>query len=81
MTITQELTFLVEQTGQPEETLLSRALHVGMSTLYRDAIEQMFIDGQIDREEALSVLGRERLAEIEYTMSALAADVKRGLGL
>jgi len=81
MTITQELTFLVEQTGQPEEALLSRALHVGMSALYRDAVEQMYIDGQIDREDALSVLGRERLAEIEYAMSALAADVRRGLGL
>lgn len=81
MTIAQELTFLVEQTGQAEEVLLTRALHVGIDLLYREAIEQGYIDGQIRRDKALDALGRERLAEIDYAMSALAADVKRGLAL
>lgn len=81
MTIAQELTFLVEQTGQAEEVLLTRALHVGIDLLYREAIEQSYIDGEIGRERALDALGNERLAEIDYAMSALAVDVKRGLTL
>ena len=77
----RELTFLTEHTGQDEVTLLARALRLGLETLYRQAVEQAFIDGEITREEAIAVLGRERVEEIEYAKQALAQDIARGLAL
>ncbi len=77
----RELTFLTEYTGQDEAALLARALRLGLEMLYRQAVEQAFIDGEITREEAIAVLGRERVEEIEYTKQALAQDIARGLAL
>ena len=77
----RELTFLTEHTSQDEVTLLARALRLGLEMLYRQAVEQAFIDGEITREEAIAVLGRERLEEIEYSKQALAQDIARGLVL
>ena len=64
--ITQALTFLTRQTGQEELTLLRDALHVGLNVLYERAVEQAFIEEGIARDEAIAVLGRERVEEIEY---------------
>jgi hypothetical protein len=77
----RELAFLTEYTGQDEVTLLARALHLGLDVLYREAIEQAFIDETVTREEAMATLGRERVEEIEYARQALAQDVARGLHL
>lgn len=77
----RELAFLTEHTGQDEATLLARALRLGLDVLYRQAMEQAFIDGAVAREEAIAVLGRERVEEIEYAKQALVQDVARGLDL
>ena len=79
--IVQELTFLTQQTGQDEATLLTQALHLGLQLLYRQAVEQAFIDETLPREEAVVTLGIERVEEIEYAKQALAQDVAQGLGL
>ncbi len=79
--IAEELDFLIQQTGQDELTLLSRAMRLGLSLLYRQAVEQAFIDGVLTRAEAMNALGVQRVAEIEYARQALAQDVRRGLEL
>ena len=77
----QELRFLVEWTGQDEETILARALRLGLDMMYREVVEQAFIEGAISRDEAVAVLGLERVEEIEYARQALAEDIRRGLEL
>ncbi len=77
--VTKELSFLTRQTGQDELTLLSRALHIGLEVLYRQAVEQALIDEEITKEEAASALGSERVDDIEYAKRALVQDVVRGL--
>jgi len=77
--IVGELSFLRQRTGQDEATLLARALRLGLTLLHRQIVEQGFIDGSVTRDEAITVLGRERVQEIEYAKRALAQDVTRGL--
>ncbi|GIV80188.1 MAG: hypothetical protein KatS3mg050_4582 [Litorilinea sp.] len=77
----RELAFLTERTGQDETTLLVRALRLGLEILYRQAVEQAFINGEISREEAIASLGLERVEELEYAKRALAQDIARGLSL
>jgi hypothetical protein len=79
--IAQELEFLMQRTGQDELTLLSQAMRLGLGLLYGQTAEQAFIDDVLTRDEAVTALGPQRVAEIEYAKQALAQDVRRGLGL
>jgi hypothetical protein len=79
--IAREITFLAQRTGQDEATLLAKALRLGLTLLHRQIVEQGFIDGSVTRDEAITVLGRERVQEIEYAKRALAQDVSRVVGL
>jgi len=79
--IIEKLAFVTRQTGQDEITLLSRALRLGLNLLYHQSIEQAFIDGTMPHQQAVAILGTERVKEIEYAKQALAQDVDRGLDL
>ena len=79
--IADELTFLRQQTGQDEITILIKALHLGLNALYRQTVEQLFIDGALSREKALRILGMERINDLEYAQQALAQDITQGLNL
>ena len=79
--IAEELTFLQEQTGQDETTILIHALHLGLETLYRQHVEQLFIEGTFSREKAIEILGTERVVDLEYAQRALEQDVMQGLNL
>jgi len=77
--IVRELAFLTQRTDQDEATLLAQALRLGLTLLHRQIVEQGFIEGSIARDEAIAVLGHERVQEIEYARQALAQDISRGL--
>lgn len=79
--ITEELIFLKEKTGEEETTLLIQALHIGLHSLYRQTVEKMFIDGEISREQAIDILGKDRVCDIEYAQEALKTDILQGLSL
>lgn len=79
--ITRELSFIAEQTGEDELFLLSRALHLGLDLLYRQAVEQAYIDGKLARPDAVETLGAECVDAIDYAKKALTQDVVRGLNL
>ena len=81
ISITRELSFITTYTGEDELTLLSRALHLGLNLLFRQAAEQALIENRLPREEAITILGLERVEEIEYAKAALEQDMVRGLAL
>jgi hypothetical protein len=81
LAFTEELTFLRQQTGQDESTILIQALHLGLNELYCQAVEQQFIDGNFPREKAVELLGTDRVYVIEYAQQALAQDIVQGLSL
>ncbi len=80
-TVSEELAFLTQHTGEDEGALLTRALHVGLDLLYRETAEKALIDGKLSAEDAADILGAGRVKDIEYAKQALADDVARGLGL
>lgn len=79
--ILRELAFLAQHTGQDELSLLSQALNLGLGMLYRQTVEEAFINGNLSRDDAVAALGAQRVIDIEYAKRALAQDVARGLGL
>ena len=79
--IANELAFLTQNMKQDEATILAQALQVGIHLIYRQTVEQLFIDGEMARQEAVNSIGEERVAELEYAQHALAQEVAQGLNL
>lgn len=79
--IADELTFLAQKMNQNEAAILAQALQVGIHLLYRQIVEQLFIDAKMARQEAVDSIGEDRIAELEYAQQALAQDVAQGLNL
>ena len=79
--VADELAFLTQKMAQTEAAILAQALQVGIHQLYRQTVEQLFIDGEMSRQEAIDSIGEERIAELEYAQQALAQDVAQGLNL
>lgn len=79
--IADELTFLAQKMNQNEAAILAQALQVGIHLLYRQTVEQLFIDAKMARQEAVDSIGEDRIAELEYAQQALAQDVAQGLNL
>jgi hypothetical protein len=76
---TQQLAFVVTKRHQDEATVLGQAVQEGIQVLYREALIESYLLGQVPREVVLKELGPERLEEIDYQRDALQRDVAWGL--
>jgi hypothetical protein len=81
LSIFQTLTFLKQYTGQEETQLVGQALLLGLQLLYRQTVEQAFIEETLPRNEAVNLLGAERVAELEYAKQALWQDIHQAFQL
>ena len=77
--LSHHLDFLVEESGEDEATVLTRALRAGIEALYREALVEAFLLGRVPREEILRELGSEEVTTIELQRDALRRDVAWGL--
>ncbi len=78
-TLAEELEFVMAHQQQAEEAVLARAMREGIRLLYREAVIEAYLLGQVSREDALAQLGPDALEEIEYQRDALKRDVAWGL--
>ncbi|MCP4700877.1 MAG: hypothetical protein GY862_29085 [Gammaproteobacteria bacterium] len=79
--LAQELAFLSLHTGKDEAVLLAQALRQGVDMLYRQTLEETFINGELPRDEAVKKLGMQRVRELEYARQALEQDISMALGI
>ena len=49
--------------------------------LYRQTVEEAFINENLSRDDAVAAIGAQRVTDIEYAKRALTQDIARGLGL
>ncbi|MEW5960968.1 MAG: hypothetical protein AB1801_24850 [Chloroflexota bacterium] len=77
--LTEQLAFVVTRRQQDEATVLAQAVREGIQLLYREALIEAYLLGQIPRETVLKELGLEQLEEIEYQRDTLQGDVEWGL--
>jgi len=75
----RQLDFLVDQVGEKESSILSRALQAGIGVLYQEALIEAYLLGKIDREKILSELGPDKLEDVDYERDAVTRDVAWGL--
>ena len=77
--LAQQLAFVVARRREDEATVLARAVREGIQALYREALIEAYLLGQVSRGMVLKELGPEQLEEIEYQRDALQRDVAWGM--
>ena len=78
-TLHDKLEYLAKATGLTETELVAQALEEGIKEIFRRSITEAYQTGQIPRAQAISKLGKEAVAEIDYAREAIERDVKWGV--
>ncbi len=69
--------FLDQKIEQDEAVILANALQIGLNQLYQKTAEQNFMEGALLRDKALMLLGKEKVARLEYLRQAFPPDIKK----
>lgn len=78
-TLREKLDFLVRMQGEVESIIFAKAVEVGITELYTDAVTEAYLSGKIKRDEALTELGAEKVEELDYALTSIERDVAWGL--
>ena len=78
-TLREKLDFLVRVQGEVESIIFAKAIEVGITQLYADAVAEEYLSGTIKRDEALAELGVEKVEELDYALTSIESDVAWGL--
>lgn len=73
-TMMERLTFLAREMALAEQDVLSKAIEVGIDTLYGETMCEKYQAGEISREDALSLLGPRQVARLECLMRECEAE-------
>ncbi|MFQ5340854.1 MAG: hypothetical protein ACE5F6_04825 [Anaerolineae bacterium] len=75
----EKLSFVQARRQQDESALLALAVREGIQVLYREALIEGYLLGQVAREKVLREIGPEELEAVEYQRDALQRDVNWGI--
>ena len=78
-TLRKKLDFLVRMQGEVESIIFAKAIEMGITQLYADAVAEAYLSGEIERDEALAELGVEKVEEIDYALESIERDIAWGL--
>lgn len=77
--VSDRLRELARYRGVDESEVIQQAVATGVETLYRDMVISRYLDGDIQRDEAIDELGIDRVEYIESAREAVEEDVEWGL--
>jgi hypothetical protein len=78
-TLREKIDYLLKSDGILESTVLAKAIDVGVTKLYDDAIAEAYIEETIDRKTAIAALGVEKVSELDYALQSIEKDVAWGI--
>lgn len=70
---------IAEARDLPESEVFERALERGLEDLWEGLVLKKYLDGEIDREEAIEQVGRTKVERAEREQEIVAEDVDWGL--
>ena len=70
---------IAEARGPPESEVFERALERGLEDLWKDLVLARYLDGKLDREEAIQHVGRTKVERAEREREVVEGDVDWGL--
>ncbi len=70
---------IANERGVPESEVFERALERGLKELWDDLVLAQYLDGELDREEAIERVGRAKVKRAERELEIVEEDVEWGL--
>jgi len=70
---------IAEARGLPESEVFERALERGLEDLWEDLVLAQYLDGELDREEAVERVGRTKVERADQEREVVEEDVDWGL--
>jgi len=70
---------IAEARGLPESEVFERALERGLEALWEDLVLAQYLDGDLDREQAIEHVGRAKIERTERERQVVEEDVGWGL--
>ena len=70
---------IAEARGLPEFQVFERAPDRGLKDLWEDLVLAQYLDGELDREEAIEHVGRTKVERAERERGVIEGDIDRGL--
>jgi len=70
---------IAEARGLPESEVFERALERGLEDLWEDLVLAQYLDGELDREEAIEHVGRTKVERADREREVVEEDVDWGL--
>lgn len=77
--LTDRVRELADARGVPESEILERALERGVEDLWTEFILTRYLNDELDREEAVELVGRDHVKRAERELEAVEDDVEWGL--
>jgi len=71
---------LVRETHKPEAEIMARAFQTGLRQLWREQVLGRYLRGEIDRDEAVKLVGIDYVEIAERQHSAMLEDLDWALG-
>lgn len=70
---------IAETRGLPESEVFERALERGLEDLWEDLVLAQYLEGKLEREEAIERIGRTKVERVEREREIVVEDVDWGL--
>jgi hypothetical protein len=77
--VLKELALLARERGEEAETIIARAVKLGIEKLKQETILERYLKGEISQEDAIKAVGLELVKLAERQRKALLEDIEWGL--
>jgi len=79
MELTERVEELADKQGVSQSEILEKALEEGVKNLWNEYVLSNYIEGEIDRDEAIELVGLEKVKRADREMEAVKEDIEWGM--
>lgn len=77
--LSERVRALAEARDVPESEVFERAPERGLEELWEDLVLRQYLEGELDRDEAIERIGRKKVKWAEREMEIVEEDIEWGL--
>ncbi len=79
MDLAKKIDDLSHEKGLSESEIIEEALEYGLNEMWRRSVLSKYLKGELDREEAVELIGLEQVKRAEEEVEVMKEDIEWGL--
>lgn len=79
MDLAKKIDDLSHEKGLSESEIIEEALEYGLNEMWRRSVLSKYLKGELDREEAVELIGLEQIKRAEKEVEVVKEDIEWGL--